>query len=290
MEREISAGENLEAWFTKNGRDLPWRRDRNPWAVLVSEMMLQQTQVERVVSRWPRFLRRFPNPTAMAARPVAEVIDEWAGLGYNRRAVNLHRCASAIVERFDGVVPSSPDDLQSLPGIGPYTARAVAVFAFESQEAVVDTNVARILARVHNRALSGGEAQRLADQWARGRDPWVWNQALIDVGALFCRPGHAACELCPLHERCRWRAVRTSAPDPAVGSAGVSGRQSKFEGSDRQGRGRLVKALRRCEVAAGDLASTMGWPEDPERAERVAGTLLADGLVELVDGRYQLPG
>ena len=294
---ETSSSEtDLETWFEANGRDLPWRRTRDPWAVLVSEVMLQQTQVDRIAGRWPRFMERFPNPSALAESPVSDVIEHWSGLGYNRRAVNLHRCAQEMVGRFDGRVPSTVGELMSLPGIGPYTARAVAVFAFELAEAVVDTNVARILARFHNRELGKAEVQRLADEWVDGREPWRWNQALLDVGALFCRPRTPQCGQCPLAPDCCWRSVRIGRPngggaaDPATRSAGVSGRQSTFEGSDRQGRGRLVEALRREPVSTSRLAAVMGWPTDSDRARRVAASLVADGLAEQTDGHYRLPG
>ncbi|MDH3300871.1 MAG: A/G-specific adenine glycosylase [Acidimicrobiia bacterium] len=279
---------DLEGWFADHGRDLPWRRTRDPWSILVSEIMLQQTQVSRVIDRWHRFLDRFPTPAVTAGAPVAAVIDEWSGLGYNRRAVNLHRCAVAVTERFGGTMPATLDELLSLPGVGAYTARAVAVFAFEQDEAVVDTNVARILARTAGRTMTRAEVQRLADECVVGRDPWAWNQAMLDVGAAYCRPD-PDCGPCPFSPVCRWHLAGGHDPDPADGSAGVSGRQSRFEGSDRQGRGRLVRALRHGPVADEDLAAVMGWADDTSRAERVAATLVADGLTVHVNGRYLLP-
>ncbi len=279
---------DLEEWFADHGRDLPWRRTRDPWPILVSEIMLQQTQVSRVVDRWHRFLDRFPTPQSAAAASVAAVIDEWSGLGYNGRAVNLHRCAVELTERFGGAMPATLDELLSLPGVGPYTARAVAVFAFEQTEAVVDTNVARILARISNRTMTRSEVQRLADASVIGRDPWIWNQALLDVGATCCRPS-PDCARCPFAAVCRWQLGGRTDPDPADGSAGVSGRQSTFEGSDRQGRGRLVRALRGGPITVTDLAEVMGWPGDAARAERVAATLVGDGLAVHENGRYLLP-
>jgi len=176
-----------------------------------------------------------------------------------------------------------------LPGIGPYTARAVAVFAFEQSQAVVDTNIARILARVSRKTLKRAQAQRLADEWAAGHDPWMWNQAFLDVGATICRARNPSCDRCPFSTVCRWRASDLRPPDPALGSASVSGRQSRFEGSDRQGRGRLVRALREGPVSVDDVAAVMGWAGDAPRARQVAGTLVADGLTELVEGSYRLP-
>lgn len=295
MSREIQdpqmglAGADLGTWFEIKGRDLPWRATRDPWAVLVSEVMLQQTQAARVIPRWRRFVCRFPTVVDCAAAPVSAVIELWHGLGYNRRAVNLHRAAVTVVERFEGRTPSTLSDLLSLPGVGAYTARAVAVFAFERPEAVVDTNVARILARTEGRPLTRREAQNLADNAVVGNDPWLWNQALLDIGAGYCRPRNPKCRSCPLSTRCAWNRAAWPEPDPAVTSAAVSRPQSRFEGSDRQGRGRLVAALRRGPVGRDDLAGIMGWPDEPERAVEVAKGLVADGLVVNDSGWYRLP-
>jgi len=274
-----AATRRLLAWMEAEHRDLPWRRSRDPWAVLVSELMLQQTQVARVVLRWAQFLDRFPTPLACASSPVAEVIDEWAGLGYNRRAVNLHRCAVVVVDRHGGALPADLDALRALPGIGPYTARAVLAFAFERDVAVVDTNVGRVLARVGGSPLSPGDAQRAADSWVPAGQGWAWNQGMLDLGAAVCTKRSPSCGACPLRRWCAWHRVGLVAPDPAVGSAAVSAGQSRFEGSDRQGRGRLVDALRaRSVVRSHDLGLAAGWPDDPDRARRIADTLVADGL------------
>jgi A/G-specific adenine glycosylase len=276
-------------WWAERRRDLPWRKTRDPWAVLVCEVMAQQTQVARVVERWGPFLERFPTTTACAAAPVAEVLQVWSGLGYNRRALALHRCATAVVERHGGVLPSDLDALLALPGVGPYTARAVAAFAFEHDHGVLDTNTARVLARWEGRPLTPREAQAAADAAVPVGDAWAWNQALLDLGATVCTRRAPACDECPVTSDCAWKAAGRPTPDPADGSAGVSKGQSRFAGSDRQGRGRLVEALRTAPVAAPDLATTMGWPDDPVRSERVAATLVADGLVEMSRGRYRLP-
>ncbi|MDA3040576.1 MAG: A/G-specific adenine glycosylase [Actinomycetota bacterium] len=285
----VEAGPVLE-WFEANARDLPWRRTRDPWAILVSELMLQQTQVSRVVDRLPRFLRRFPGPPVCAGAPLAAVIDEWSGLGYNRRAVSLHRAAACMVAEHDGRVPDGLAQLLALPGVGPYTARAVRVFAFGLDDAVVDTNVARILARTQGRSLKPAEAQRAADAMVPAGSGWHWNQALLDVGATLCRPGtEPDCGRCPCRTACQWALAGCPKPDPAVGSAGVSGGQSTFVGSDRQGRGRLVRTLRGGPVAVSDASAAMGWSDDPRRTERVLATLIADGLVALEDGVLALP-
>lgn len=282
-------GVDLARWFDVNGRDLPWRRSRDPWAVLVSELMLQQTQVARVIDRWPRFLERFPTAGVCAESPVAEVITEWAGLGYNRRAVNLHRTAVVVAAEHGGLLPEGLDDLLALPGVGPYTARAVRAFAFECDDGVLDTNVARILARVAGAALGRAEAQARADGAVPDGLGWVWNQAMLDVGAQHCTARSPSCGGCPLADRCRWASAGRPDPDPAIGSAGVSGRQSTFAGSDRQGRGRLVDALRRGPVPKEDLAVVMGWPDEPGRAERVAAGVVRDELAVEDGGSITLP-
>jgi A/G-specific adenine glycosylase len=272
----------LLGWFAERRRDLPWRRTRDPWAVLVSELMLQQTQVARVLPRYEAFLDRWPTPAACAAAPQAEVVTAWAGLGYNRRAVNLHRCARAVVADHGGRLPDDLASLLALPGVGPYTARAVLAFAFERDHVgVLDTNAARLLARWTGRSLKPKEAQAAADGAVPAGLGWAWNQAVLDLGATVCRARSPRCNECPVAAWCAWGRAGRPDPDPAVGSAGVSGGQSRFEGSDRQGRGRLVDALRRGPVAAADLAGAAGWPDDPERAERVARTLVVDGLAVL---------
>jgi A/G-specific adenine glycosylase len=267
-------------------RDLPWRRTRDPWAVLVAELMLQQTQVARVVPRWHEFLERFPDAASCADARVGDVVTAWAGLGYNRRAVHLHACAVAVRERHGGSLPAELDALLALPGIGPYTARAVLAFAYEHDVAVLDTNVARVLARVAGARLRPAAAQALADSLVPEGAGWHWNQALIDFGARSCTRRDPRCGTCEFSSRCGWKG---QGDDPAVGSAGVSGGQSRFAGSDREGRGRLVAALRRGPVAQTNLARAMGWEDDAERAARVAATLVVDGLAIRVDDRYELP-
>lgn len=276
-------------WSAADGswRDLPWRRTRDPWAVLVSETMLQQTQVTRVVPKYEAFLVAFPTLEACAAAPAAEVVRLWAGLGYNRRALNLHHAAKACVERHDGHLPDDLDALRALPGIGPYTARAVLAFAFERDVAVLDTNVARVVARTGGRVLSIREAQASADLLVPHEEGWRWNQAMLDLGATVCRKRAPRCEVCPVRAHCAWASAGWSEPDPADGSGGTSGRQSAFEGSDRQGRGRLVDALRLGPVPVDSLASVTGWPDDANRADRVAATLVRDGLAQISDeGRF----
>ncbi len=275
----------LLGWGLPRLRDLPWRQTRDPWAILVSELMLQQTQVARVLPKYLSFMSLYPTPAACAAVPSGDVVRAWAGLGYNRRALNLHRAACAVTEAAS--FPSTLASLLALPGVGPYTARAILAFAFEADVAVVDTNIARVLARLHGRSLAAREVQTLADGLVPEGDGWAWNQVLMELGATTCTARSWACATCPLVAFCAW--AGRAGVDPAIGSAGVSGGQSRFDGSDRQGRGRLVDALRAGSIPAVSLAKVMGWPNDKSRAERVVATLLADGLVLLENGVYRLP-
>ena len=276
-------GAAVEAWGSADGPsrrpDLPWRHTRDPWAVLVSEALAQQTQLSRVVPAYHRFLTRFPTPDACAAAPLGDVLRAWEGMGYNRRAKHLQGAARAVVERHGGVVPDDLDALLALPGVGPYTARAVLAFAYERDVGVVDTNAGRVIARsVAGRPVGSAEAQALVDAMVPPGAGWSFGQALLDLGATVCTSRDPDCAACPVRRRCRWAASGRVGPDPARGSAGVSVAQSRFAGSDRQGRGRLVGALRGGPVAAGELAEAAGWPDAPDRAWRVAGDLVAEGL------------
>ena len=284
-----SRAATLLAWGEASLRPLPWRATRDPWAVLVSEVMAQQTGVDRVVGYYHAFLGRFPTPAECAAAAAGEVVRLWAGLGYNRRAVNLHRCARAVVDRHDGALPGDLDALVALPGIGPYTARAVLAFAFERPVGVVDTNVGRVLARWEGRRLRRAEAQALADKLVPPGGAWAWNQAVMELGGTVCRRRRPICAGCPARAWCGWAAAGLAPPDPADGSAGVGTGQPRFEGSDRQGRGRLVEALCRGPVAVGDLPAVMGWPDDPARADRVAVGLIEDGLARCDGDHVLLP-
>ncbi len=277
---------SLDSWAASLPRALPWRDTRDPWAILVSETMLQQTQVARVVPKYLAFMERFPDVSAVASAPIGSIIEAWAGLGYNRRAVFLHAAATSVVDDHAGVFPASLAELLALPGIGPYTARAILAFAFEHDAAVLDTNVARVLARQHGRSLRAREAQALADALVPPTRSWWWNQAMLDLGALVCTKRNPRCAACPVMSTCAWHGVGV---DPAIGSAAVSGPQSRFVGSDRQGRGRLVEALRQGPVRHDDLARVMGWPDDAARARRVAARLVADGLLAQSGSVYSLP-
>lgn len=288
MERELVDGDIADlqqevlGWMSTRLRQLPWRDTRDPWAVLVSEVMLQQTGVRRVLPKWEAFMDAFPDPSACAAAELGDVLRLWQGLGYPRRARNLHLAAGVIVSSYGGRVPADLESLLALPGVGPYTARAVLAFAHEVDAAVVDVNVARILSRVVGRRLTAREVQRHADDLVPDGEAWLWNQAMMDLGALVCRPV-PRCEECPVAGVCRWRG---SGPDPSVGSAGVGSTQSPFAGSDRQARGRLLKALGEGAVAMSKVGEVMDRPQ--ETAERLATNLVEEGLVRRHGDRLTL--
>jgi A/G-specific adenine glycosylase len=213
-------------WFERYGRDLPWRRTRDPYHIIVSEFMLQQTQVSRVEAYYNRFLQQYPSIESLAAASVTSVRESWDGLGYYRRAANLHRLAQEIVQTRAGIIPADPADLRTLPGVGRYTAGAVASFAFERRSAAVDTNVARVLRRAfHPRARNRGLVRRV---WQtaellvprQGKSTWMFNQALMELGALICTAREARCGVCPVRSVCatgrmsarRWRSAERFAP------------------------------------------------------------------------------
>lgn len=280
----------LIAWYRDNARDLPWRHPEfGAWGVLVSEFMLQQTPVARVIPHLEAWLDRWPDPAALAADPPAEAVRQWANLGYPRRALWLHRAAVEIRDRHDGVVPADVEALLALTGIGDYTARAVAVFAYGRRHPVVDTNTRRVLARaVDGRSQPGAPAKRdLAamaavlpsdvDQAA------VVNAAAMELGAVVCTARVPRCEACPLAHLCAWRAA--GYPD----TGDERRRQARYEGSDRQARGAVLRVLR--EAAAHAVAADAvipAWPDARQR-DRAIDSLIADGLVEATGGMLSLP-
>ncbi len=265
-------------------RDLPWIGCRDPWSVLVAEVMLQQTSTGRVIRRWGPFLEHFPTPATCAAATQSEVVAQWVGLGFNRRAQSLHRAARAIEDHHGGRVPSTLDALVALPGLGPYSARAVASFAFGRAVGVVDTNAGRVLARaVANARLMPAEAQALADRLVAGVASAPVNQSLLDLGAQFCRP-RPHCEECPVRTACRWR--REGGSDPARGSAGVTQAQPPFAGSSREMRGAVVRALRDGPQSRRALRARVGTLDG--RFETALAALEHDGLVEVWRGQIRL--
>jgi A/G-specific adenine glycosylase len=271
------------SWAALHGRDLPWRQTRDPWSILVSEFMAQQTQVDRVVPKWQMFLDRWPTPEACAAASLGDVLRIWEGLGYPRRAKNLHECATKITDV--GGFPDTLDELLQLPGVGPYTARAVLAFAFEADVAVVDTNTARVLARWGNRQMNRAEVQQAADDALPLGHGWGWNQAMLDLGAMVCTLRNPLCSACPVRNMCAYHGVGL---DPAVGTAGVSVRQAPFAGSDRQLRGKLLR-LAATSVTRVDAESDVRLSDQPDRIRSLINALIVDGLLVETDGRLHLP-
>lgn len=282
--------DDLARWYRASARDLPWRRpDFDAWGTLVSEIMLQQTQASRVAVEIDRWLERWPTPADLADAPTHEVLRQWGTLGYPRRALRLQDTARAIVERHGGEVPRDVDALLALPGIGDYTARAVAVFHFGDRHPVVDTNVRRVVARaVHGQGEAGPAKKRdLADVDAllpaEPADASVISIALMELGALVCTARTPACEACPIAEACAWRAA--SYP---VFEGKRAPRQSTFAGSDRQVRGTVLRALRGVDVPLTETEVAQLWP-DPEQLARAITSLAADGLIVREPGAVRLP-
>ena len=277
----------LLAWYAPQARALPWRQTRDPYRILVSEIMLQQTQVSRVEPLYRAFLERFPTPAALAQAPAADVLTAWRGLGYNRRALNLQRAAQSVVEHHGGQVPADLAALKALPGVGDYTARAVLAFAFGQDAAPVDTNVARVLARVVAGApLSRAEAQRLAQEALPAGRAAEWGNALMDLGAQVCTARAPKCTDCPVAAACAWRA--RGGEDPAATGSLRPRSQTPFAGSDRFHRGRLVDALRHGPVPAGRLGEAAQLHDAP-RLDMVVRSLVQDGLAEWREGELRLP-
>ena len=288
MERINNVPELLLQWGLPQLRNMPWRETQDPWHVLVSEVMLQQTHVPRVLPRFERFVALFPTPRACAAAPLADMLVEWQGMGYPRRCKNLQLAAQMMVDRFDGEVPQTLNELLELPGVGPYTARAVLTFAFDADVAVVDTNVARVLARISGKVLNARASQEMADAWLPIGFSRDWNQVMMDFGATVCTARKAHCESCPVLAQCVWKGGVDNEMDPAKTSAFTSKPQAKFAGSDRQARGKLMKALTVSGVSQERLVAVMEIT-DAERALRLAQALVNEGLVEYSSQGYQLP-
>ncbi len=278
-------------WYARNARDLPWRAaDAGPWAVLVSEFMLQQTPVARVLPVYAAWLERWPDPAALAGASAGEAVRMWGKLGYPRRALRLHACARTIRDEHAGAVPAEVDALLALPGVGAYTARAVAAFAFGQRVPVVDTNVRRVVARAVDgqgaprpastaRDLAAVEAllPRAAGAAAR------FSVALMELGALVCVARTPRCPACPIADRCAWR--RAGSPE----YAGPTAPPQRFTGTDRQVRGLLLDVLRGSPAPVGKAALDLAWAVAGQR-DRALDSLVADGLVDpRPDGTYALP-
>jgi A/G-specific adenine glycosylase len=281
-------------WYSRNARDLPWRAaGATPWSVLVSEIMLQQTPVTRVVPAHAQWLARWPTPAALAAEPAGEAIRQWGTLGYPRRALRLHETATILTRRHGGTVPADRDALLALPGVGSYTAAAIASFAFGQRHAVLDTNVRRVLARLiaarPRPATSPSVAERRLAESLLPDEPAVaarWSVAVMELGALVCTSASPRCAACPVARHCAWLAVGRPGTPPEAARR----RAQRYDGTDRQCRGRLLAVLRgsAAPVALADFGAA--WSDQAQLARALDG-LIADGLIDpLPDGRYALPG
>lgn len=282
----------VNSWFHRNARDLPWRRDGfSPWGTLVSEFMLQQTPVNRVIPLLEAWLERWPTPAALAAEPPSAAVRAWATLGYPRRALWLHAAAVEITERHSGEVPDDVDALLALPGIGDYTARAVAAFAYGHRHPVVDTNTRRVLARAVGGQAEPAPPSRTRDleamsaQLPDGRgEAAAFNAGIMELGAVVCTAKTPACGACPIRELCAWRA--SGYPDYDGPRKGI---QKKYEGSDRQVRGLIMAELRSTHRPVTDAEIAGLWPDAVQRDRALTG-LLSDGLaVPAASGGYTLP-
>ncbi len=296
----------VASWYAGNARVLPWRGTADPYAVLVSEIMLQQTQVERVIPKYRAFLDAFPTLRALADSQPADVIRLWAGMGYNGRAVRLHRLAREVVKHHGGELPHTAAELRDLPGIGPYTAAAVASFAFGEPVAVIDTNIYRVLSRVvhgidaPSRDAIHPLAAELLPEPSSPITPADWHQALMDIGATLCTTRQPRCMLCPLRPFCAAAPHLQSGGDPALAEASVpyAPRQSRFQGSARYFRGRIVDHLREqpdagveestLETVLRNAEAASGAPCPVSLADLLVA-LERDGLIHRDGGRVRLP-
>src|SRR4051812_13270303 len=279
----------ITGWYAEAARDLPWRApDRSAWGVLVSEVMLQQTPVTRVLPVWHDWMNRWPEASALAAASPGDAVRAWGRLGYPRRALRLHACAVAIVDRHDGAVPSTLDELRALPGVGDYTAAAVAAFAYGAAVAVLDTNVRRVYARLFDGTAdaataspTAGERRKAAALLPAGR-PADYSVAVMELGALVCTARTPRCAACPVAGKCLWLAAGRPAAD-------VERRPQGYQGTDRQARGRLLAVLRDAAGPVPPQALDAVWPDATQRRRALHG-LITDGLVQPNgDGRYRLP-
>lgn len=285
----VDAGVLID-WYGATARDLPWRRPGvTAWQILMSEIMLQQTPVVRVEPIWREWVARWPVPSAMAAAAQGEVLRAWGKLGYPRRALRLHECATVLAERYRDEVPREVETLLTLPGIGAYTARAVACFAYGQRVPVVDTNVRRVVARaVHGLGDAGNPSPRdLAETEvllpAGVERAAVFSAALMELGATVCTARSPACDACPL-PHCAWVAAGRPAAE-------VVRKTQKYEGTDRQARGRLLDVLRAADGPVERLRLDLAWPRDPGQRARALDSLLVDGLIEQTDdGLFALAG
>ncbi len=276
--------EPILTWYREHRRDLPWRAT-SPWGVLVSEFMLQQTPVHRVLPQWQRWLELWPTPADLAAASLSDALREWGRLGYPRRAKRLYECAQVIVAEHGGAVPRSIEQLRKLPGIGEYTAAAISAFAFHQSEVVLDINIRRLYARcwagVSEPKGSPNNSERmLARALIPVGDDGTWAAATMELGALICKARKPLCDQCPLSEICLWRA--TDYPLTSDEQRKVA----KWHGSDRQCRGVIMHALRESELVSNAKLAAL-W-SDSSQYEKAIASLLDDGLIEKRGKSYSL--
>lgn len=278
-------------WYAEHQRDLPWRRpEADPWSILVSEIMLQQTPVARVLPVWQEWLTRWPTPDALAQAAPGDAVRAWGRLGYPRRALRLHAAATAIRTEHAGRVPSDPDTLRTLPGIGAYTAAAVAAFAYGVRIPVVDTNVRRVQARAVTSVAQAAPSLNAAENRLAAKllpeDPAeakVWNVAVMELGALVCTAARPDCARCPIAGQCAWRLAGHPAYDGPTKAA------QRWHGTDRQVRGLVLQALRESDGPVPAARIDLVWPDDAQR-QRCVASLIEDGLIDPLPGdRYALP-
>ncbi len=272
-------------WFKKNKRDLPWRKT-DPWGVLVSEIMLQQTPVQRVLPVYNEWMKRWPTAAQLAKASPAEVITAWGRLGYPRRSLRLHECAKVITNEYNGVIPNTESELRKLPGIGEYTAAAMVAFAFGGSSLVLDINIRRLFSRLYKGEESPTSAPTKAErieyaQYVPKKNPHLWAAATMELGALICTANNPVCGRCPVADQCQWRSLDYPA------STRVK-RTQTWHGTDRQCRGTVVQALRDNSVLT-KREILLLW-DVPSQVEKAILTLLDDGLIEeRKKNTYSLP-
>ena len=265
----------ITSWFKKNKRDLPWRKS-DAWGVLVSEFMLQQTPVNRVLPAYEAWMKRWPTAASLAKATPAEVITAWGRLGYPRRALRLHECAKEITHNFKGKIPESQAELRELPGIGEYTAAAITAFAFEKRSLVLDINIRRLFARLFDgvetptQSATKVEKSRYEELIPK-KDPHLWAAATMELGAVICTSQSPKCGICPVASVCTWRSLDYPKSD-------IVKRRQSWHGTDRQCRGTIVQALRENEVLTKSQITQL-W-DVPSQLEKALLTLLDDGLIE----------
>jgi A/G-specific adenine glycosylase len=286
-----TAVRRILGWYANHARDLPWRRpDATPWAIMISEFMLQQTPVERVRGPWQAWLQRWPTPVSLAVATPGDAVRAWGRLGYPQRALRLHQAAQMIMNEFDGKVPEDQESLLRLPGVGSYTAAAIGSFAYGRREIVLDTNVRRLLSRLalgsaHPSTASKRQEHAVAEELAP-RNPQHaarWAIASMELGAVVCRARNPVCDACPVRTLCAWR----QAGYPAW--AGAPRRGQRYVGTDRQCRGALLAVLRSSDKPVPDRDLAEAW-QDSRQRNRALASLVQDGLVVATGNRWSLPG